>query len=234
MFFFRHSRSACDPSNYAKVHNKKKCPVKNCKEKLTTINGITCKECGATVCLRHRLAEDHNCQGRQATAANAAGLRATLGGFFSTTNFSGSKITSPTKKIPPAPSGPSRLVSAKNKVATAAKNASGSITAQLQEYRTTQKAKTGSPAPAAPTEHPETCPQCGEKFSNVQQLIDHAANAHADGWTSGHALPVRPAAGPGAIERCPHCAADFDDPVALVQHVETVHSNRLADSCVLI
>ena len=58
----------------------------------------------------------------------------------------------------------------------------------------------------------------------VDELIDHAAADHSDGWSSGAALAVRPAE--GGIERCPHCTADFDDPVALVHHVESVHADK--------
>lgn len=39
----RHCRTECDPSNYDKVHRKKRCPAPGCREKLTTINSYTCK-----------------------------------------------------------------------------------------------------------------------------------------------------------------------------------------------
>jgi hypothetical protein len=55
-------------------------------------------------------------------------------------------------------------------------------------------------------------------------LIDHAASAHSNGWSSENTLPVRPSSTGGEMnERCPHCSATFDDPVALVNHVETKH-----------
>ena len=55
---------ACDPANYAKVHKRPRCPAAGCRDKLTTINSYRCKDCGATVCLRHRFASDHQCPGR--------------------------------------------------------------------------------------------------------------------------------------------------------------------------
>ena len=55
---------ACDPANYAKVHKRPRCPAAGCRDKLTTINRYRCKTCGATVCLRHRFASDHQCPGR--------------------------------------------------------------------------------------------------------------------------------------------------------------------------
>ena len=44
----------CDPSNYARVHKKLKCPVPGCKEKLTSINTYSCRSCSTDVCLKHR------------------------------------------------------------------------------------------------------------------------------------------------------------------------------------
>jgi len=55
---------ACDPSHYAKVHKRPRCPVPGCKERLTTVNSYCCKDCRATVCLKHRFGSDHACPGR--------------------------------------------------------------------------------------------------------------------------------------------------------------------------
>lgn len=59
--FEAHTREGCDPTNYARVHKKPRCPVPNCKEKLASINTYHCKTCGQKVCLKHRHGEDHNC-----------------------------------------------------------------------------------------------------------------------------------------------------------------------------
>lgn len=63
--FEHHQRTGCDPQNYDRVHKKRKCPVANCKEKLTTVNTYQCKDCGTEICLKHRLPDDHNCQERK-------------------------------------------------------------------------------------------------------------------------------------------------------------------------
>lgn len=55
----------CDPSNYAKVHRKLKCPVPGCKEKLTSINTYSCKACSTAVCMKHRFPSDHDCSSRK-------------------------------------------------------------------------------------------------------------------------------------------------------------------------
>jgi predicted nucleic acid binding AN1-type Zn finger protein len=55
---------------------KKKCPVQGCREKLTTINTYTCKSCKQSVCLKHRLENDHKCPGKSGAAVAAVGALA--------------------------------------------------------------------------------------------------------------------------------------------------------------
>lgn len=75
LVFERHySSTDCDPANYARVKQKKKCPVQGCREKLTTINTYTCKACCQAVCLKHRLEGDHKCPGKSGAAAAAAAV----------------------------------------------------------------------------------------------------------------------------------------------------------------
>eukprot|EP00884_Botryococcus_braunii_P010364 jgi/Botrbrau1/19329/Bobra.0073s0060.2 len=66
--FEAHTREACDPSNYDRVHRKAKCPVPGCKEKLSSINTYKCKDCKANVCLKHRFPSDHQCNPAAARA----------------------------------------------------------------------------------------------------------------------------------------------------------------------
>ncbi|KAK8609219.1 hypothetical protein V6N13_025525 [Hibiscus sabdariffa] len=56
-----HVNTDCDPSNYAKVTKKKKCPVPRCREVLALSNTIKCRDCGVDHCLKHRFGLDHNC-----------------------------------------------------------------------------------------------------------------------------------------------------------------------------
>lgn len=62
--FQRHTQRDCDPNNYAKVHERPRCPAQGCREKLGAVNTYTCKECGIQVCLKHRFTESHQCAGR--------------------------------------------------------------------------------------------------------------------------------------------------------------------------
>lgn len=207
----RHCQTECDPSNYDKVHKKKKCPVAGCKEKLTSINSYTCKECGATVCLRHRLAMDHKCPGpasRAAAAASAAqsrfGLPSALKGLF----VGGSGSSGVAAKQPAAKATAKQPAAKPVPPKSSGSSSSGSIAAQLQQYRAAQQQRaggggsgggstqgavidlTGSPQLV---QQPgggsgggaELCQQCGARFATVQQLIEHAERAHMDGWASG-------------------------------------------------
>jgi len=68
--FERHKKSDCRPDLYKKRVETKKCPVEGCRQNITSVNSYTCKPCRVTVCIRHRLPEDHACSAslRQSTA----------------------------------------------------------------------------------------------------------------------------------------------------------------------
>lgn len=71
--FERHTQIDCDPANYAKVHQRPKCPAKGCREKLGAVNAYTCKECSTQVCLKHRFPEAHQCQGKKGNVSTLYG-----------------------------------------------------------------------------------------------------------------------------------------------------------------
>lgn len=258
----RHTRTECDPSNYDKVHRKPRCPVGGCKEKLTTINSYTCRECGVTVCLKHRLAADHKCVGRAAAAASSAHGRLNLSQswrrMFSVGGTSGAAAASiaaprqqqqqqvPRQQPAPVAAGggsSSRRPTVAQKAAAVAAKTKDSIQSQLQQYR--QQRKGGPPGAAgvvdltgsSPTATPngaEQCPQCGVRFATVQQLIEHAEAAHSGGWSSGAVNMQQQQHVPpaGGLERCPHCGREFADAVQLVAHVEQQHAAEAATTCV--
>eukprot|EP00747_Dinoflagellata_sp_TGD_P161999 gnl/TRDRNA2_/TRDRNA2_179124_c0_seq1.p1 gnl/TRDRNA2_/TRDRNA2_179124_c0~~gnl/TRDRNA2_/TRDRNA2_179124_c0_seq1.p1 ORF type:complete len:176 (-),score=28.16 gnl/TRDRNA2_/TRDRNA2_179124_c0_seq1:200-727(-) len=60
--FQRHVDSgACQPV-CGKMPEKPRCPVKGCKERLTSINSCTCSTCKQRVCLKHRFEDAHDCR----------------------------------------------------------------------------------------------------------------------------------------------------------------------------
>lgn len=78
----------------------------------------------------------------------------------------------------------------------------------------------------------EVCEQCGARFANVMQLINHCDQVHAQ--SSGG-----PSRGPPAMQQgmrpeaypCPSCSAVFPTAVQLVKHNESVHSKSDSSSC---
>eukprot|EP00929_Paragymnodinium_shiwhaense_P103318 TRINITY_DN66731_c0_g1_i1.p1 TRINITY_DN66731_c0_g1~~TRINITY_DN66731_c0_g1_i1.p1 ORF type:complete len:231 (-),score=47.86 TRINITY_DN66731_c0_g1_i1:88-780(-) len=68
----RHTRSGDCGMSAAAAQRKARCPVKGCKEQLTSVNSLECGGCGMRVCLKHRFEDDHNCPAAAARAAAAA------------------------------------------------------------------------------------------------------------------------------------------------------------------
>lgn len=152
--------------------------------------------------------------------------------------FSNNPARQPPRQAPAAarpPQKSSTTAGTKQKAANVVKTASNNVQSQLQQYRDRHRTATLGGPPATPN-GPEVCSQCNARFATVQQLIDHAAAVHQDGWNSGSVAvgPGSPAARDG-LERCPHCGQGFADPVALVNHVERNCAQRpsSATECVL-
>eukprot|EP00897_Mesotaenium_endlicherianum_P001190 jgi/Mesen1/11071/ME000099S10519 len=76
----RHGTTSCDPSNYARATQKRKCPVAGCREVLTFSNVVRCKGCGKDTCLKHRFGPDHACPASVRKAP--AGASATASSFL--------------------------------------------------------------------------------------------------------------------------------------------------------
>eukprot|EP00879_Flechtneria_rotunda_P002552 GHRR01002751.1.p1 GENE.GHRR01002751.1~~GHRR01002751.1.p1 ORF type:complete len:362 (+),score=81.76 GHRR01002751.1:61-1146(+) len=252
LVFERHTRTDCDPSNYAKVHKKPKCPVPGCKEKLTTINTYTCKSCKQTVCLRHRLQGDHNCAGQPATAGQRLQATASAAASAAAAAHSlGSKASS--------------LLSGMLRHSTGTASASSSSTirsrgrqqqagAQYDETNTVHGSAdrrrqmlglTPTAARGTIAAGLEVCPQCGCKFASLQELIQHAETSHSS--SSRQATTDQQcsqqqtrqqsngvAAGSGEVFACPRCNAQFSDAVLLVAHSEQCGSSAAQQpTCVL-
>jgi hypothetical protein len=91
-----------------------------------------------------------------------------------------------------------------------------------------QAAAAGGGAAAAPRGAREACPQCGERFGTLQELLFHAEAFHPAGAATGGG-----GGGGGGLERCPHCARQFRDAVA-VEHVERVErEHRRGKACAM-
>ncbi|BDA42411.1 Zinc finger AN1 and C2H2 domain-containing stress-stress-associated protein [Coccomyxa sp. Obi] len=216
--FERHSQEACDPMNYAKVHKKARCPVPNCKEKLGSVNTYSCKTCGTSVCLRHRFPGDHDCTGRSAARKGAqqmpiADKMRNLFGLGSSGPSDSHRSQASRQPTPVQKSSKASQPAPARPAASAATRAA----AEAAERRRLQPRGAQSSGSAAS----ERCPQCGETFRTLQELLFHADAFHS---ASGHHTA-------GGMEQCPQCGQYFADAVALVEHVEQQHRSK--ELCVL-
>lgn len=154
--FEAHTRGgACDPSNYARVHWKKRCPVSGCREKMTTLNQYQCKKCGLEVCMSHRLPVDHGCDARIEAARKTVRSR-----------WSGLKPSGPVPKRSPV-----NLPAASPSTATATDSTWYSkfgqwLTAASQKMQVGQQQKQ------------DVCQQRGGRFTSAQQLSQHIREYH--------------------------------------------------------
>jgi predicted nucleic acid binding AN1-type Zn finger protein len=233
--FERHNRTAgeCDPTNYARVHKKPRCPVQGCREKITAINSYLCKDCGATVCLKHRLGTDHGCPGPQAMRAKATGLRASLAGFLGLVGDSEASSHIPESSTASRGGHASKSRFRRSKAAAQAAATAASQRSQLAAYRSGHRLRSASRDGPPSSVGAEVC-HCGASFRTVQELIDHASAAHQEGWSSGEGLAVRPGEADG-VERCPHCGIRCDTAVSLVTHVETCRAKpKSPEVCVIL
>uniref|UniRef100_A0A1D2ACU5 Zinc finger AN1 and C2H2 domain-containing stress-associated protein 16 n=2 Tax=Auxenochlorella protothecoides TaxID=3075 RepID=A0A1D2ACU5_AUXPR len=222
--FEKHASSgACDPSNYSKVHHKPRCPAPRCRERLTSVSAFTCKDCGTTVCLAHRLPSDHACtslaapggsraQGRSSAGAVAAAaaqsrVAAAFSNLFSGSTARGTPAKGQGRRRQQLPS--------QGEAARPSSSTAGVPASAWEPHATPRSSQAGSQPRAPPSSANEECPACGDCFADVGQLIAHAEVAHRDSWASGARL---------LREACPLCELRFHDPVQLVEHVERSHS----------
>lgn len=219
----QHVRTSCDPSNYAKVQKKPRCPVRGCRENLTFSNKMVCKDCKQEVCLKHRFGPDHNCKGPAKTSKERPWYTGqfvqsfregvSLGGGQKSANAVRTGWNSATSAIrASAESGMTKFSS----LTTSVMNAVGGASDKGQSVKDSW-ATTATRQPKSDTR--ELCPQCGVQFPNVSLLIQHVEAAHN---TS------KPAVSQDIVDLCPKCGRGFRDPISLVNHVERDHGGTSA------
>uniref|UniRef100_A0A1D1ZJF8 Zinc finger AN1 and C2H2 domain-containing stress-associated protein 16 n=1 Tax=Anthurium amnicola TaxID=1678845 RepID=A0A1D1ZJF8_9ARAE len=202
-----HVNTDCDPSNYQKATNKKRCPVPHCKETLVFSNTIKCRDCSREHCLKHRFGPDHNCSGPRKPDA----VFPFMGMLKGSQKGSG---TSPRSSGGPAWWGSGFLGAASSVRASAEASLAklGNATSQAL-----QKAKDGMSLNNVGGDGlVEQCVQCPARFSSVTALIEHVEKIHESG--SGVTGRMNT-----SIDVCPKCSKGFNDPVSLVMHVERDH-----------
>lgn len=206
-----HVNTECDPSNYEKATNKKKCPVPGCKEILTFSNTLKCRDCLVDHCLKHRFGPDHKCPGPKKPEAS----------FPYMGLFNRSRKENQNSNKAPATSSPKWATSFLNAASSVRASAEASVAKLSNEIsQKWQIAKDGvgqsSGSGSSRNGEVEVCPQCGAKFSSVTTLVEHVEKIHERGGNRAVAKKV-------TIDVCPKCSRGFRDPVALVEHVERDH-----------
>ena len=170
----RHARDACDPS---RKPEKKRCPVRGCKEKLSAVNAFECKRCRVKVCLKHRHADAHSCGNRSMLRNGGVGTFASSGALRKNANpwsfakASGARAPLPTNR---ALSGSTtrnpREVCAQ--CGRSFSNLAALIAHAEVEHAAGERVRRNGGSGC------ETCPQCGAAFSDVAALVEHVERAH--------------------------------------------------------
>ncbi|CAN6844610.1 hypothetical protein Bca52824_029205 [Brassica carinata] len=159
----KHVNTDCDPSNYEKATNKKKCPVPRCKEQLTFSNTIKCRDCNVDHCLKHRFRPDHTCPGpRKPEPPRFLGFMS--GGSSSSSKKEAKTITRPNKT-----SSSSRWSNLLSSAEAGITKLGNDISHKLQFSSSSSGGNDGMV---------EVCPQCGAKFSSVTVLVEHVEKTH--------------------------------------------------------
>ncbi|ONK65451.1 uncharacterized protein A4U43_C07F37250 [Asparagus officinalis] len=198
-----HVNTDCDPSNYQRATEKKKCPVPGCREPLTISNKIQCRDCIQDHCLKHRFGPDHKCPGPKKPDS----------GFPFIGLLKRNQTVQPNSG---SSSGGSSWWS--SSLINAASSVRASAESGIQRLSTTTnqalcKAKDGM-SQSSSGGGPEQCPQCPSKFSSVTALIEHVEKSHNKGGQQQRVT----------VDVCPKCSRAFQDPVLLVEHVEKDHT----------
>lgn len=209
--FERHSARECDPTNYDKVYRKPRCPVQGCKEKLTSINTYRCKHCHASVCLKHRLPDDHACMERRQERGRSASAPPVDSSTKDRSCSLGSLWQSVSSGKASTGSGPSNGPAAPARAAAAVVDLTNTVKGTV--HRRIQGRAGGVATPM------ESCHHCDAKFSLVEDLVRHYESVHQQ----------RPPLGDYA---CPHCGWRCRDPVQLLNHRQTCTATK-TPTCVL-
>lgn len=198
-----HVNTVCDPTNYEKATNKRKCPVVGCRQILALSNTVKCKDCAEDHCLTHRFGPDHKCPGP----------RKSNSGFPFMGFFKHSRREDPSPNRAPIPAQPS---STRGRFADSAGRGVGKLSGEFnQASQLGQSSRSRSRSESEPWGM-EVCPQCNACFSSITALVEHVEEVHERGSNCASARDV-------TIDVCPRCSRGFRDPVALVEHVERDH-----------
>jgi len=164
-------RPECDPDNWSRVHARPQCSAAGCRSRPVTSERIRCGRCGALLCLKHRLPEDHACPGlerekqqlerqRQKRESQGAGA-----GAGASARLLAGATTAARKAVAAARPTPPRPAAALATSGPGSNSVAGTAAARARALAL-----------------PELCPLCPRaadaRFATVPALIDHCERAH--------------------------------------------------------
>lgn len=208
----RHMQTTCDPTKYAKIAKKPRCPVPGCKEKLTSVNSFKCKDCRVEVCLKHRFPKDHQCgslnEGRHQAPADVMRRLSVQAAQTRATSAPPPPQAAPPRAQLGAPPPRAQLgmgAPQPSRAAVSRPQPLQTVTPQSTEPRLTSAAVT-RPVPA--------------QGVSAAGLVGIAAT------TRPVPTPSTSAAGLArdGPELCQQCGTRFPDVMALIAHAESAHS----------
>ncbi|KAK1412919.1 hypothetical protein QVD17_34523 [Tagetes erecta] len=204
-----HVNTDCDPSNYAKVTNKKRCPVRGCKETLTFSNTIKCRDCTSDHCLKHRFGPDHSCPGPKKPEPSFPFWRVKQDPSPNRPAYVSRPVSSSSSS---SSKWAANFLKAASSVKSSAEAGIAKLSGPTRGQGGTTRTGTGLATGSGMVGQVETCPTCNVKFSTIGDLIDHVEKVHEKNGVMKATLDV-----------CPKCSKGFRDPVSLVEHVEREH-----------
>jgi len=196
-----HFMNKCVPSSGASAMNKptKSCARTGCRVVLSLSNTMICPKCQQTVCLTHRIPEEHFCPA----------LAATKGGGSNEINkkrlaaLAQSSFSQPTNKTKPVRAGTNSKSSGIS--------ANSNVTFGVNKIPT--KSTSGSGSGAA-----DTSRGTAERRMRVDSAGNSSASAPRPSGDAGSEYNAR-----GETYQCHLCSSRFAEPVMLLAHMDTAH-----------
>jgi len=186
------------------------CAAPKCRTRLGPSNRFQCKDCGAVVCISHRMPEAHSC----AAAAAASAAPAPAPGAF------GSLMARMTGAGHAAPAGPPSSRGAGGAKAAAAAAAERRAAARRAGSKPARRGAAATPA--VPAKRAVSARESGGGRSAPGAMTAKLQEARAARF-AGRAGDAPAAAAGAGREVCPQCGSRFGRVEDLVSHVTTAH-----------
>lgn len=239
-----HFNNNCNPASSAAVSKVKVCARPGCRTVLSISNTVICGKCNKTVCLAHKILEEHDCIAAPGGRSNVNSKR--LAALSGSSSAPTAKKTSSNNNT----SGAAGMTFGTNKIAAKSSGKSASSASQSSIRATADRRKkpgsdgiSSTVGATASTTVPSVvdsnlgqggptesflCHICSRRFTDPVALVSHMDTAHPSGAGLPAQTSTRSSASPGAggdlgAEVCPQCQQRFHSVDELVIHFESTH-----------